>query len=144
MVHVPYKGSSQMVTDLLSGQIDIAFDNVPLLLPHVATGKLAMLATASPKRAEFDPNLPAVSEFLPGFEAVAWHGFMAPAGTPKAVTDRLSVSIREFMQLPETKKKMSELGAVAVAVPPDEFAKYITSETQRWKGVIEKANITMN
>jgi tripartite-type tricarboxylate transporter receptor subunit TctC len=69
---------------------------------------------------------------------------MAPAGTPKAITDRLSVSIREFMQQPETKKKMSELGAVAVAVPPDEFAKYIASETQRWKGVIEKANITMN
>ncbi|MEZ0219873.1 MAG: Bug family tripartite tricarboxylate transporter substrate binding protein [Tardiphaga sp.] len=144
MVHVPYKGSSQMVTDLLSGQIDIAFDNVPLLLPHAAAGKLAMLATASPKRAEFDPNLPAVSEFLSGFEAVAWHGFMAPAGTPKAITDKLSVSIREFMQLPETKKKMSELGAVAVAVPPDEFAKYIASETQRWKSVIEKANITMN
>jgi len=144
MVHVPYKGSSQMVTDLLSGQIDLAFDNVPLLLPHAAAGKLAMLATASPKRADFDPNLPAVSEFLPGFEAVAWHGYIAPTGTPKAVTERLSAEIRAFMEQPETRKKMSELGVVAVAVDSPEFGGYIANETQRWKGVIEKANITMN
>src|SRR6478752_4624115 len=135
MVHVPYKGSSQMVTDLISGQIDIAFDNVPLLLPHVAGGKLALLATATPKRADFDPNVPAVAEFLPGFEAVAWHGFIAPAATPKPIVDNLSSEVREFMSLPETKKKMAELGAVAVAIPQDEFTKYIASETLRWKGV---------
>ncbi|OYU90639.1 MAG: MFS transporter [Bradyrhizobiaceae bacterium PARB1] len=144
MVHVPYKGSSQMVTDLISGQIDIAFDNVPLLLPHVAGGKLAMLATATPKRAEFDPKVPAVAEFLPGFEAVAWHGFIAPAATPKPIVDKLSSEVREFMTLPETKKKMAELGATAVAIPQDEFTKYIASETARWKTVMEKANVTMN
>lgn len=144
MVHVPYKGSSQMVTDLLSGQIDLAFDNVPLLLPHAAAGKLALLATATPKRADFDPNLPAVAEFLPGFEAVAWHGFMAPANTPKPIIDKLSVEIRDFMKRPETKKKMAELGAVAVAVEPDEFARYIASETKHWRTVIEAANIKMN
>lgn len=144
MIHVPYKGSSQMVTDLISGQIDIAFDNVPLLLPHVADGKLVMLATATPKRAEFDPKIPAVAEFLPGFEAVAWHGFIAPAATPKPIVDKLSSEVRDFMSLPETKKKMSELGAVAMAVPQDEFTKYIASETARWKIVMEKANVTMN
>ncbi|WP_245471855.1 Bug family tripartite tricarboxylate transporter substrate binding protein [Bradyrhizobium nanningense] len=84
MVHVPYKGSSQMLTDLLSGQIDLAFDNVPLLLPQVKTGQLALLATATPKRADFDPQAPAVAEFLPGFEAVAWHGFFVPAGYAEA------------------------------------------------------------
>lgn len=144
MVHVPYKGSSQMVTDLLSGQIDLAFDNVPLLLPHAAAGGLVLLATATPKRADFDPNLPAVAEFLPGFEAVAWHGFMAPAGTPKPVVDKLSAEIREFMKRPETVKKMAELGAVAVAIEPAEFSRYIASETQRWRSVIEAANIKMN
>ena len=144
MVHVPYKGSSQMVTDLISGQIDIAFDNVPLLLPHVAGGKLALLATATPKRADFDPNVPAVAEFLPGFEAVAWHGFIAPAATPKPIVDKLSSEVREFMTLPETKKKMAELGATAVAIPQDDFTKYIASETARWKTVMEKANVTMN
>jgi tripartite-type tricarboxylate transporter receptor subunit TctC len=144
MVHVPYKGSSQMITDLLSGQIDLAFDNVPLLLPHAKTGKLALIATATPKRAAFDPELPAVAEFLPGFEAVAWHGFFVPAATPKPIVEKLSAEIRAYMQQPETVAKMAELGAVAVAVDSKPFADYIASETVRWKKVIEAANIKMD
>jgi len=143
MVHVPYKGSSQMLTDLLSGQIDLAFDNVPLLLPQVKTGQLAMLATATPKRAVFDPEVPAVAEFLPGFEAVAWHGFFVPAGTPKPIVEKLSTEIRAFMQQPETVQKMAELGAAAVAVDSEPFAAYIAAETARWKKVIEAANIKL-
>jgi tripartite-type tricarboxylate transporter receptor subunit TctC len=143
MVHVPYKGSSQMLTDLLSGQIDLAFDNVPLLLPQVKTGQLAMLATATPKRAAFDPEVPAVAEFLPGFEAVAWHGFFVPAGTPKPIIEKLAAEIRAYMQQPETVQKMAELGATAVAVDSEPFAAYIASETERWKKVIEAANIKM-
>jgi tripartite-type tricarboxylate transporter receptor subunit TctC len=144
MVHVPYKGSSQMLTDLLSGQIDLAFDNVPLLLPQVKTGQLALLATATPKRADFDPQAPAVAEFLPGFEAVAWHGFLVPAGTPKPIVERLSAEIRAFMQQPETVQKMAELGATAVAVDSEPFAAYITAEAARWKKVIEAANIKLD
>jgi tripartite-type tricarboxylate transporter receptor subunit TctC len=144
MVHVPYKGSSPMQTDLLSGQIDLAFDNVPLLLPHARTGKLALIATATPKRASFDPDLPAVAEHLPGFEAVAWHGFFVPAATPKPIVEKLSTEIRAFMQQPETVQKMAELGAVAVALEPEAFAAYIASETARWKKVIEAANIKMD
>jgi tripartite-type tricarboxylate transporter receptor subunit TctC len=143
MVHVPYKGSSQMLTDLLSGQIDLAFDNVPLLLPQVKTGQLAMLATATPKRADFDPQVPAVAEFLPGFEAVAWHGFFAPAGTPKPIVEKLSAEIRAYMQQPETVQKMAELGATAVAVDSEPFKAYIAAETARWKKVIEAANIKL-
>src|SRR5437899_3872478 len=144
MVHVPYKGSSQMLTDLLSGQIDLAFDNVPLLLPQVKTGQLVLLATATPKRAAFDPEVPAVAEFLPGFEAVAWHGFFVPAATPKPIVEKLSTEIRAFMQQTETVQKMAELGAVAVALEPEAFAAYIASETARWKKVIEAANIKMD
>jgi tripartite-type tricarboxylate transporter receptor subunit TctC len=141
MIHVPYKGSSQMVTDLIGGQIDLAFDNVPLLLPHAKAGKLVMLATATAERASFDPGLPAVAEFVPGFEAVAWHGFLAPAGTPDAVVDKLSMEIQAFMRRPETVQKFQELGAVAVATSPDAFADHIAAETERWRGVIEKAGI---
>lgn len=115
MVHVPYKGSSQMLTDLLSGQIDLAFD----------------------------PEVPAVTEFLPGFEAVAWHGFFVPAGTPKPIVEKLSAEIRAFMQQPETVQKMAELGAAAVAVDSEPFKAYIASETERWKKVIEAANIKL-
>ncbi|OAF10766.1 MFS transporter [Bradyrhizobium centrolobii] len=144
MVHVPYKGSSQMLTDLLSGQIDLAFDNVPLLLPQAKEGHLVMLATATPERAAFDPQLPAMSEFLPGFEAVAWHGFLVPAGTPRPIVDKLADEIRSFMKQPETVQKMAELGAIAVAKDPQEFSAYIASETQRWKSVIDKAAIKLD
>jgi tripartite-type tricarboxylate transporter receptor subunit TctC len=142
MEHIPYRGSSAMMNDLLSGKIDLAFDNVPLLIPHAKDGKLVLLASATEKRAEFDPNLPTVAETLPGFEAVAWHGFFAPAGTPKPVIDKLSKEIIAFMNMPETQKKFRELGAVPVAVPPAEFAAYIALETERWKKVIESAKIT--
>jgi tripartite-type tricarboxylate transporter receptor subunit TctC len=143
MVHVPYKGSSTMLTDLISGQIDLAFDNVPLLLPQAKDGKLALIAAATPKRASFDPNLPTVAEYLPGFEAVAWHGFFVPAATPKPIVDKLSTEIRAFMQQPETVQKMAELGADAVALESGPFAAYIASETARWKKVIEAANIKL-
>jgi len=143
MVHVPYKGSSTMLTDLISGQIDLAFDNVPLLLPQAKDGKLALIAAATPKRASFDPGLPTVAEYLPGFEAVAWHGFFVPAATPKLIVEKLSTEIRAFMQQPETVQKMAELGADAVAVEPEPFAVYIASETARWKKVIEAANIKL-
>lgn len=142
MEHIPYRGSSAMMNDLLSGKIDLAFDNVPLLLPHAKDGKLVLLASATEKRAEFDPTLPTVAETLPGFEAVAWHGFFAPAGTPQAVIDKLSSEIIAFMGLPETQKKFRDLGAVPMAVPPAGFAAYIALETTRWKKVIETAGIT--
>jgi tripartite-type tricarboxylate transporter receptor subunit TctC len=141
MTHVPYKGSSQMLPDLLGGRIDIAFDNAPLLLPQVKAGKLVALATATPERAAFDPNLPTVAETVPGFQAVAWHGFLTPKGTPRPIVDKLAGEIRTFMQRPETQQKFSELGALPVATSPEEFAKLIASETERWKKVIQTANI---
>lgn len=142
MEHIPYRGSSAMMNDLLSGKIDLAFDNVPLLLPHAKDGKLVLIASATAKRAEFDPNLPTIAETLPGFEAVAWHGFFAPTGTPKAVIEKLAAEIVAFQLLPETQKKYRDLGAEPKAVPAAEFAAYIASETARWKKVIDSAKIT--
>jgi tripartite-type tricarboxylate transporter receptor subunit TctC len=142
MIHVPYKGSSQMVTDLIGGQIDLAFDNVPLLLPHAKTGKLVILATATATRASFDPTVPAVAETVPGFEAVAWHGFLAPAGTPAPVIAKLAAEIQAFMGRPETVQKFQELGAIAVAnSSPQAFTQHIAAETERWKRVIGAAGI---
>lgn len=141
MVHVPYKGSSAMLPDLMSGNVQLSFDNVPLLLPHVKTGKLVALAVTTPKRADFDPNLPAVAEFVPGFEAVAWHGFLAPAGTPDEIVKKLSDEIRAFMQKPETIKKMEDMGVTPVSSTPAEFAGLIKSQTEVWKQVIEAGKI---
>ena len=142
MTHVPYKGSSAMMNDLLSGVIDLAFDNVPLLLPHAKTGKLVLVASATEKRAEFDPNLPTVAETLPGFEAVAWHGFFVPTGTPQPIVDKLSAEIIAFMKLDATQKKFRELGATPMTLGPADFSKYIAAETGKWKKVIETAKIT--
>lgn len=141
MTHVPYKGSSQMLQDLLSGTIDMAFDNVPLIIPHAKTGKLVMLASATEKRAEFDPNLPTVAETLPGFEAVAWHGFFVPTGTPQPIVDKLSTELNTFMKMEATQKRFRELGATPMVVSGAEFAKYIELENTRWSKVITTANI---
>ena len=96
-----------------------------------------------PKRADFDPQAPAVAEFLPGFEAVAWHGFFVPAGTPKPIVENLSAEIRAFMRQPETVQKLAELGATAVVVDSEPFAAYIAAETARWEKVVEAANIKL-
>ena len=142
MVHVPYRGSAQMVTDLLGGQIDLAFDNVPLLLPHVQTGKLVALATATKERAPFDPNLPAVAETVPGFEAVAWHGLIAPAGTPQDIIAKLAAEIGALMKRPETQQRFTELGATPVSnSSPEAFSALIAAEAARWQTVIETGNI---
>ena len=143
MTHVPYPGSARMITDMIGGQVALTFDNVPLLLPHVQGGKLTMLATATAKRAAFDEKVPAVAEFLPGFEAVAWHGFVAPAGTPNEIVQKLSAEVQNCMKKPETIKKFSELGAEALAMNSKEFADYIAAEMDKWKVVIEKANIVV-
>ncbi|GGF72569.1 MFS transporter [Azorhizobium oxalatiphilum] len=144
MVHIPYKGSSAMLPDLLSGTVELSFDNVPLLLPHVKSGKLIALAVATPDRQDFDKNLPTVAETVPGFEATAWHGFLAPAKTPDAITDKLSTEIQAFMKQPETIKKMQELGMTPMATTPAEFTDLIKSMTVQWKDVIEKGNIKPN
>ena len=141
MTHVPYPGSSRMITDLIGGQIGLAFDNVPLILPHAHSGKLTMLATASAKRAAFDPNLPTVSEFLPGFESSSWHGFLVPAGTSPEIMKKISDEVKVCMSKPETIKKFAELGAEAVHKSPKEFEDHISRELVVWKEVIEKANL---
>jgi tripartite-type tricarboxylate transporter receptor subunit TctC len=102
-----------------------------------------LFASATAQRAEFDPNLPTVAETLPGFEAVAWHGFFAPTGTPKAIIDKLADKIAHFMALPETQSKFRELGAALVAAKPADFAAYIRLETGRWKKVVEAAKIAL-
>lgn len=141
MEHIPYPGSSRMLTDLLGGQIDMAIDNIPLLIPQVQAGKLVMLATATKERTKQTPKIPTLAETLPGFEAVAWHGFLAPAGTSPEIIAKLSAAIQDFMKKPATIKRWDELGAEAVSGTPEQFSKLIENETKVWQGVITKGNI---
>lgn len=142
MLHIPYRGTSLMLPDLLGGQIDLAFENTGPALPHIRSGALIALGFATAKRLEIDPNLPTIAETVPGFEATAWHGYLAPAGMPPALLDKLSKEIRVFMNKPETIKKIAELGAIAQTdSSPQAFAKFIGDEIAKWKTVIETANI---
>lgn len=144
MVHVPYRGSGQMVVDLLSGAVNLSFDNIPLLIPYVADRKLALLGSATKKRPAFDANLPAIAEFLPDFEAVAWHGFFLPKGTSPDIANRLSAAIIDFMKQPSTVSRFEELGATAVSTSPAEFTEFVRHETARWGKLIEDRKIQSN
>jgi tripartite-type tricarboxylate transporter receptor subunit TctC len=141
IVHVPYRSSGQITTDLLSGKILMTFDNITVAWPHVEAGKLRALATATPERLPFAKDMPAMSEFYPGFSATSWHGFFAPAGTPKAITDRLEAEVRAILREPETVEKLMKVGVTPVGSTSAEFAAHIASETARWKDVAARANI---
>ncbi|WP_159994988.1 tripartite tricarboxylate transporter substrate binding protein [Roseomonas sp. 18066] len=141
MVHVPYRGSGPMVVDLLSGSIDLSFDNIPLLLPYVADKRLVLLGSATRERPDFDRSLPAIAETLPGFEAVAWHGFFLPKGTSPEIAGRLSQAIIAFMKQPATIARFAELGATAYSSTPAEFTAFVKQETQRWGQLIAERKI---
>jgi tripartite-type tricarboxylate transporter receptor subunit TctC len=142
MTHIPYRGTSLMLTDLLGGQIELAFENTGPALPHIKSGALVALGFATPKRLDLDPNLPTIAETLPGFEATAWHGFLAPVATPAAVVEKLTKEIKVFANKPATIAKCAELGAVCQTdSSPQAFAKFIAEETVKWKKVIETAGI---
>lgn len=142
MTHIPYRGTSFMLTDLLGGQIDLAFENTGPALPHIKSGALVALGFATPKRLDLDPNLPTIAETLPGFEATAWHGMLAPIATPAPIVEKLAQEIKVLANKPETIAKLAELGAICQTdSSPQVFGKFIAEETQRWKKVIEAAGI---
>jgi tripartite-type tricarboxylate transporter receptor subunit TctC len=133
MLHVPYKGTGQAVTDLLAGQIDLMFAPSQTVMPHVKAGKLKALAVTSAKRSENLPELPTVSESgLPGYEAVGWFGVLAPAATPKAVVEKLSGDINRVLADADVRARMQALGADPSGNTPDQFARFIREDQAKW------------
>lgn len=141
MTHVPYRGTPPSITDLISGQVQATFTSGVSLLPHVRSGALRALGFGTPKRIAIAPDIPAIAETVPGFEASSWYGVVAPAGTPDAVVQRLYPEIRQAMQSPEIARRLNNEGAEHWDVSPGEFRSYVATEIQRWKGVIDAANI---
>ncbi len=140
LVHVPYKGAAPALADLLGGQVQIMFSTMPPALPHVKDGKLRALAVTSRKRSPATPELPTMDEAaLPGFEAITWHGVVAPAGTPAAVIARLNREIVAILHLPEVVERLSGQGAEALGSTPEEFASYIKSESVKWAKVVRES-----
>jgi tripartite-type tricarboxylate transporter receptor subunit TctC len=142
--HVPYRSSAQVVQDIMSGQVQMAFDNITIAWPQVQAGNIRALATATPARLPVAPDLPTVAEFLPGFAATSWHGFFAPAGVPQPIVERLTSEVQAILRLPEVVKQLSDVGVTAVGSTPAEFAVHIDAETRRWAEVATRANVKVD
>ncbi len=142
ILHVPYKGSAPAIADLLGGQVQIMFDNMPAILPQVKSGKLRALAVTTPKRSPSVPELPTMIEAgLPGFESQGWFALLAPAGTPQPIIDKINREVNRMLQTDEFKAKLVALGAEPVGGSPADFATHIQSESDRWGKVIKTAGI---
>ena len=141
MQHVPYRGSAPMVTDLLSGQVQSAFDNLPASIEHIRSGKLRALAVGTKTRSDQLPNVPILDEFLPGFEASAFVAIGAPKNTPTEIIGRLNDEINAGLADPKMKARLTELGGTAFVGSPPDFSKLIAEETEKWGKVIRAANI---
>jgi tripartite-type tricarboxylate transporter receptor subunit TctC len=146
MVHVPYKGSAPAITDLIGGQVQVMFDNLPSSLQQIKAGKLRAIAVTSAQRSPALPDLPTIAESgVPGFEATSWFGVLAPAGTPPAIVNRLNAEINKWLQSTDGKEKLLAQGAlieprgesVTAGGSPEQFAAFIRSETDKWAKVIK-------
>ncbi len=141
IVHIPYTGVPAALTDLMGGQVDMMFINLGDALPHIKSGKLKVLGVASDGRIATLPDVPAVSEALPGFVSVTWYGLVAPPKTPPEIAARLSAAIAEAVRLPDVAKKLQDFSATAVGSSPEETARFFKQEVARWHDVILRAGI---
>jgi tripartite-type tricarboxylate transporter receptor subunit TctC len=145
MLHVPYKGTGQALTDLLAGHVDLMFAPAQTVMPYVQAGKLRALAVTGSKRSETLPDLPTVAESgLPGYEAVGWFGLLAPAATPKESVTKLSADVNRVLAEREVREKMLGLGADPSGDMPEEFARFIRDDQAKWSKLMKEAGIAVS
>jgi tripartite-type tricarboxylate transporter receptor subunit TctC len=141
ILHVPYRGSVPMLVDLLSGRVQLAFDNLPASIEHIRSGKLRALAVTTTARSGALSDVPALAETLPGFESSAWIGIAAPKGTPTEIVDKLNNEINAALADARIKARFAELSGAVLGGTRAEFAQLIADETEKWGRVIRAANI---
>ena len=142
MVHVPYKGMSLAVSDLMGGQVSMTFGTSLSVIPHVRTGRLRALATTGAQRSPALPDLPTIAESgLPGYEASLWYGFVGPARMPPEIVQRLNTEIAAILAQPDTREKLASQGVDARSTTPDEFARILTADVARWAKVVQKLGL---
>ena len=142
LLHVPYKGSGPLTTDLLGGQVSMSFDTITPVLPHVKAGKLRALAVTTAKRSSALPEVPTLAEAgLKGFDIGTWFGVLAPAATPKEISAKLSAEMIKAIHSSEFKKRMDEIGAEPIGDTPDQMARRIKDETEKFAGLVKRANV---
>ena len=141
MQHVPYRGSAPALTDLLAGQVQVIFDNMPSVIPHIKAGTLRALAVTTATRAPELPDVPTVGETVKGYEASAWFGIGAPKGTPREIIEKLNRQVNEILAEPTMQQRLAELGGVPIVATPEEFGKLLADETAKWEKVVKFADI---
>ena len=143
LTHVPYKGTGPATVDLVAGQVQLSMPNVLTALPQIKGGKLRGLGVTSAKRATGLPDIPAIAETLPGYEAIQWYGLLAPAGTPREIVNKVQAETARILVLPEVKARLAADGADAVGNRPEEFAAYIRTEIAKWGKVVKAGGIKL-
>ena len=145
IVHVPYRGAAPAVNDLLGEQVQMAFFDLPVLLPHVQAGKLRPLAVAAPQRAPTAPDVPTTAEAgMPALQAENWYGMVAPAGTPPEVVARLNEAAVQAMRDPHVAERLASQGAILVGDTPEQFRAFIQRETEKWGRVVREAGVEIS
>jgi tripartite-type tricarboxylate transporter receptor subunit TctC len=137
MQHVPYRGAPAALTDLIGGQVQVMFDNIPTSIEHIRAGRLRPLAVSATSRLEVLPNLPTVGEFVPGFETAALVGLGAPKGTPTNIIERLNREVNAGFADPKLRARLIELGGIPLLGSPAEFGKVLADETEKWAKVVK-------
>jgi tripartite-type tricarboxylate transporter receptor subunit TctC len=141
MVHVPYRGNAPALTDLVGGQVQVMFDNIPTSIEHIRAGKLRPLAVTTTARSDVLPDLPTVADFVPGYEASGWFGIGAPRNTSAEIINVLNSEINAGLVDPKFRARLANLGSTALVFSPAEFGKHLADETEKWGKVIRAANI---
>lgn len=139
--HVPYKASNEVMTALIGGHIDLAFDNITSALPQAKSGTMRALGITGLERSPAAPDVPTIAETLPGFDAQSWHGLFAPAGTPKPIVDQIAADMKRIVSQPSVDAKFKEIGAVPAPMTPEDFAKFAADERVKYRDIVTKAGI---
>ena len=142
MVHLPYRGSSPALTDLIAGNVNVMFDNLPSALPHIKSGRLKALAVTSKNPSAALPGVPTIEQAanLKDFDASSWFGLFAPAGTPRAIVDKIQGDVAKAMSVPEVRERFVSQGAEPGGNTPDQFSAFIKGEIDKWARVVKVSN----
>jgi tripartite-type tricarboxylate transporter receptor subunit TctC len=144
MVHIPYKGAGPVLTDLIGGQVQVFFDNLPSSAGHIKAGSIRALAVTSAAREPSFPDLPTVGDTVPGYEATAWFGVGMPKGTPREAIEKMNSAINRALADPKMRARLAELGGSPIAGTPEDFGKVIVAETEKWAKVVASSGATVD
>jgi tripartite-type tricarboxylate transporter receptor subunit TctC len=141
LVHVPYRGTAPALSDLLAGQVQVLFDNIPGSIGHIRSGKVRALGVTGSKRVAAIPEVPTIGETVPGYDVSIWYGIAAPRGTPPEIVAKLNRAVNAVLADPKLQARLAELGGEPMPTTPAQFGKLVAEETERWGKLIRAANI---